>query len=441
MEAQTRGRSPSVGRPPNQRIRSSPSPHDYNGHISPTEFNNAPANHTFTSQSFSSNNLSPTSNLNYTLSNSYLDAGPQQQHFQQSQQVGQTNEFGNQTFDQPFQQNGVGLNGQQPQTQKQPQQSDQQYQNEMLNLDTNFGGYPQQFSNKQEHFTNYDSLLDPQLQPPGAGQHQQQDQSINPADIMSNMSSPQNLVPTPPNLMPINAQHSEPTSPFTHPGQQWSPNHSRHTSLDPAAAYTNGQQQEWSGMMQGPQFQGHRRAPSEHSDVSSSVAPSPFLAQSDNFDSFDQNPSPLLNPQQDSQLYQEGLGIENFNISDNHQRPSPRHSPFVSPLLSPQPGLGMAQDASFMTLSEAQNKYAGNLTPEGYANPSEQFPTLPPEQRLPSNDYGQADQYDVPQINVESAPMPQQPAMENTRFQTDMDALSPPERGKHRPTYSITKMH
>ena len=182
-------------------------------------------------------------------------------------------------------------------------------------------------------------------------------------------------------------------------------------------------------MLQGPHFQQHRRAPSEQSDVSSSVAPSPYLAQSDTFDSFDQNASPMLNPQRDNQLYQEGLGIESFSISDNNpHNHSPRHSPFVSPRISPQPALGVAKEASFMGLPETQSNFGGGFTPEGYGNQTEQFPVLPPEQRLPSNDYGQADQYDVPQINVESAPMAQQPPMENARSPTDMEALSPPEQ-------------
>ena len=422
-----------MGHQHNQRIRSSPSPHGFDGHISPTGFDTPPTNQPFTSSPFSNNDLSPTSNLNYTLSTSFLDAGPQQQPFAQNQNVGQNSTFGEQDFETSLEQNGVSLSGHQPPVNS--QQSDSQFQNDMLSLDTTFGGFPHQqpFLNKQERFGSYDSLLDPQLQPSGTLQQRQQqpEQSINPADIMSNMSSPQNLAPSPPTLMPFNSQHSEPTSPFTNSGQQWSPNHSRQASLDPVAAYNNGPQQEWSNMLQRPQFQGHRRAPSEHSDVSSSAAPSPFPAQSDTFDTVDQNPSPLLDPQQDNQLYQDGLGIENFNISDNPQKHSPAHSPFVSPRLSPQSGVGMSQEPTYIRLPEPQNKYAANLAPEGYTNQTEQFPTLPPEQRVPSNDYGQADQYDVPQINVvETAPMPQQQAIENPGFPTDMDALSPPERGE-----------
>ncbi|KAL9124927.1 MAG: hypothetical protein Q9217_005797 [Psora testacea] len=431
METQNRGRSPSAGHPPHQHIRSTPSPHNFNGHVSPTDFNSGLSSQAFTSQSFSNNNLSPTTagGITYNPSGSYFDAGAQQPQFTHSQHVLQSNDFSNQSFEQSFQQNGMTSNDQQAQSHMNVQQSNQSFQSDMLNLDNNFESFPQlrSFSGKQDQFSDNSFVLDPELQE-GI---QQQNRSINPADIMSNMSSPLNLAPTPPNFIPPNAQHSEPPSPFTNPGEQWSPNHSRNASLDPSAAYTNGHQQDWTGMLQGPQFRGHRRAPSEHSDVSSSVAPSPFMAQSDNFDASEQNPSPLLNPQQDNQLYQEGLGIENFNLSDNPpSRHSPRHSPFVSPRMSPQPGMAMAQDASFMTLPEAQNNFNVALGPEGYTNQTEQFPTLPPEQRLPSNDYGQADQYDVPQISVEPAPATRQLAMENTSLPTDMDALSPPERGR-----------
>ena len=428
MEAPNRGRSPSAGQQANQRIRSSPSPHDFNGHVSPLNFNGQPPNQSFTSQPFNDHSLSPTSggSINFNNSSSYLDAGNQQPQFLQPQSLTSGSDFNNQGFDEIFQTGGLTAN-EQGQPNFDPRESDPQFQSEMLALNTNFGGFPHQqgFNVKPDHYSKNDLFLDPQLQ----NAQQSQDQSINPADIMSNVSSPQNLVPTPPHLLQVNSQHSEPTSPFGQPSHDWSPGHSRHASLDPSAAYGNGQQQEWGGMMQGPQFQQHRRAPSEHSDVSSSVAPSPYMPQSDTFE-FDQNASPMLGPQRDNHLYQDGLGIGSFSISDDKsQNHSPRHSPFVSPRMSPQPGLGAAKEMSFMGLPETQRGFGGRLTPEGYPTSSEQFPVLPPEQRLPSNDYGQADQYDVPQINVDPAPMAHAPLMEqHPRSPTDMDALSPPEQ-------------
>ena len=366
METQARGRSPSGGHQGNQHIRTSPSPHPFNGQISSPE-------NQFGNQAFA-NDLSPTSgNINYNLQNNYFN-GQQYQY-----------------------QNGINVNQQVPSPLEQSQ-----FQSDMLNVDTRFGDFPhQQGFNKQE------ILLDPQLQG-GLG-----DQAINPQDLVSNMSSPQNLAPTPPNYM--RTQHSEPTSPYTSAPQNQSPNHSRQASLDPAAAYSN--QQEWT-MMQGPQFQGHRRTPSEYSDVSSSNAPSPYIAQGEGFD-IGQNHSPLLNPQPD--LYTDGLGIESVNISDPQQRQSPRHSPYVSPRISPQPGPGSAPEAPM--LPETQMNYNG-IMPE-YPQ-LEQFPAVQQHQRLPSNDFGRADQYDVPQINVESVPTTQ---IDNTRSPTNIEALTPPDRG------------
>ncbi len=421
MDGQTvRGRSPSVGHIPNQRIRQSPSPQNF--HTPPSDMSHAATNPAFTSQPFN-NNLSPTSGpgIQYNnLSPTYLDGPTQQQQYPQHQShVLPSNDFNSQSFAQSFQQNGVDPTHQLGQSQMNAQQSNQQFQSDMLNLDTEFSGFPQpEFNGKQGQYDNY--MIDPQL---GA------EPSINPADIMSNISSPQNLVPTPPNLMPPSTKASEPTSPFGNQTQQWSPHHSRHTSLDPAQAiYTNGQQTDWAGMLQGQQFQGHRRTPSEHSDVSS-ASHSPFMAQVEAFNNEDLNPSPSPNSQQDTKSYQEGgLGIENFSLTEQ-QRNSPRHSPFVSPRMSPQPGLGLAQENSFMPLPENQHSFGGP-GPEIYTNQSEQFPQFPPEQRLGSNDYGQADQYEVPQISVEPAMEPRQQHMEPSRFPQDYDALTPPDRGK-----------
>ena len=314
------------------------------------------------------------------------------------------------------------------------QHAGQQFQSTMLGANNDFGGDFTQtgFNDKQSQYFD-GGILDPQ----SSLNTQQQDQSINPADIMSNMSSPQNMQPTPPNLLAPNAQHSEPTSPFTNPGQQWSPNHSRHASLDPQAAFTNGNQgvqPEWN-MMQGPQFQRHRRAPSEHSDlghsdVSSSVAPSPYMLQTDNFDNFDQQASPMMRAQQDNQAYDGSLGIESFTLSEQqNQRNSPRHSPFESPMMAPQPGLGAVQDSNFMLQPEMQNNFNnGGALGDAFSDATEQFPQFPPEARLGSNDYGQADAVAPPKINVEFAGP--QSTMERPRYESEFDSLIPPDRSK-----------
>ena len=226
---------------------------------------------------------------------------------------------------------------------------------------------------------------------------------------MNSAPSPRNLMPTPPNMMP--PDHLSPTqhSPVS-AKQHFSPHHSRHTSLEPASAsFPNGQvPADWTGM----QFQTHRRAPSEHSDVSSSLAPSPYIAQQDSFDhSFDQNPSPLLNAQQDPQLYQDALGIESFTLSDPQQQPqqpgsrhiSPGHSPYMSPRMNPQQGFSMSPDQNFVLPSnDFQNNLGAGPGPELFtANPT-QFPQL--VVRHESSDMGQADSMAPPEINVELAP-------------------------------------
>ena len=425
METQQhRGRSSSAGRQSDPRIRHSPSPQNRHNQSLPSGIPTTSTN--FTAQPFDSN-ISSTAgtSLQYGLSPSYMNGSVLQPQFQQH--VLPSNDFGDQ-IGQSYQQGGLDARfGQDPSHINGPQEGPQ-YHTDPLGLGVNLPDFRQQqgFDVKQEQSYENSFLVDPQLDTP-------QQNHINPADIMSNMSSPPNTNPTPPSLMPPDAHSSGPASPIANQGQQWSPHHSRHASLDPSAAFTNGHQSaEWSGMLTGSQFQNHRRAPSEHSDVSSSVGPSPYLAQQDSFDAFEQNPSPMLNPQQDDHLYQNGLNIESFTLSETQQqRHSPRHSPFVSPRMPPQPGLGLASDTTFMTLSQANNSFNGGPGSELYTNnQAESFPPFRPEERLGSNDMGQAAQMVPPEINVEYAPTTRQQNFEPPRYeQSDMDALSPPERG------------
>jgi hypothetical protein len=419
MEGQQhRGRSWSAGQQSNQGIRHPPSPHNFHSQTSPTGI---PTTSTFHSQSFNSNPSPPTGQYNLPAV-PYLNGSAQQPQFQQH--VLPSNDFTHQQYGQSYHHSGLESDFPQEPSHLNTHQGNQQFQSDALGINPHFETFSseQDFIGKQgESFGNefmLDPSLDTNIQPQG---------HINPADIMSNMSSPQNMIPTPPNqLMPPEAHSSGPNSPISNQGSQWSPHHSRHTSLDPSAAFTNGQQpSEWAGV----QFHTHRRAPSEHSDVSSSVAPSPFLQQQDSFDQFDHNPSPMLSAQQDPQLFENGgLGIESFSLSEPHnQRHSPRHSPFVSPRMSPQPGLGMAQDAKFMPLPN--NSFNGGPGSEIYTNATEQFPQFPPEERLGSNDMGQAAQMAPPEINVEFAPTTRQLNFDPPGYENEFDALSPPVRG------------
>ena len=248
----------------------------------------------------------------------------------------------------------------------------------------------------------------------------QQQANVNPADL----SSPHG--PTSPDLLSpeSNPSPQQPPSPAsTHSqAQYYTPQHSRHQSLDPAsAAFPGG---EWQGM----QFQGHRRVPSDQSDISSNSA-SPYLGQQEVFDSIEPGHSPLLQPQPDvSQTY----GIDTFNIADQAQHSSPGHSPYVSPRLLPsQQGLGLSQD-----VMGGQNHMGQQMMgpgPEIYTTQHEdQFPEMPGmhgrNESIVSDHMGRADQFETPSINIEPAPVSRQQSFEaqETRNRSLSDALSPP---------------
>ena len=93
--------------------------------------------------------------------------------------------------------------------------------------------------------------------------------------------------------------------------------------------------------------------------------------------------------------------------------------------------MGLAQENNFMPLPQANNNFTGGPGSELYTNNQpEVFPPFQPEERLGSNDMGQAAQMVPPEINVEYAPSTRQQSFEPPRYeQSDMDALSPPDRG------------
>ena len=423
MEGQQyRGRSSSTGHQPNH-IKHSPSPHHYRDHPSHLDLDPSISNNTFNSGPFnthipSTSGPEPEFNL---VSQSFYQGSPQPPQFQQH--VLPSNDFVDSEFGQKY--DGLSSNVEGRPSQLGIQQD--QFSSSLLGgaaRGTTFEDFDHQQKEQAQAFENNFSL-----DPPFETGIQPQQVSINPAELMSTMSSPQNLMPTPPNMI-----SSDPNSP---PGQAslapdqnhyYSPNHSRQASLDPSSAQHMHAQPgaDWANMLGGSQFHTHRRAPSEHSDASGSVAHSPFLQTQESFESYDTNPSPLLNAQQDH-LYQDALGIEQFSLADaqnQQQRISPAHSPFASPRMSPHPGFGFTQD-NFML---AQNGFGGGPGPEIYTSQAED-PFRP--QRLGSGDMGQAASMAPPEINVELAPPSKQTIFEPQRPDNDLDALSPPDRGKH----------
>ena len=429
---QHRGRSSSAGNLPQNRIRHSPSPHRYNGQNLDPTFTTPE----LTSPDYSSNNALSTAGNGMQYSVPYMNGNSHSLSLQQH--VLPSNDFSDPSLTHQYDTEGTSLS--RTASQLHAEQNNQFTPNILESRE--FGDFTQdqEFVTKQGLPFDNAFMLDPQLQANIQAQHQ----SINPADIMSNMSSPQNMNSTPPNLMPpdlVSSRHGSPSP----SGPHFSPDHSRHASLDPSTAnFPNGQQPtDWAGMMSGAQFQTHRRAPSEHSDVSSSVAPSPYLGQQDSFEAFDQSHSPMLGAQQDPQLYTDALGIESFSLSDpqqqaqqhqqqqqqHHKQISPRHSPYPSPRMTPHSGFGMPQDNNFMLSSDLQNNFNGQPGPEIYTtSPSQNFGQF--AMRQDSGDMGQAAQMAPPEINVELAPPSRQSNFEPLRPENDLDALSPPERGE-----------
>jgi hypothetical protein len=222
-----------------------------------------------------------------------------------------------------------------------------------------------------------------------------QQSNVNPADL-SKVSTPQDHQS--PNLLSPENHSSpgpQPASPASTNGQFYTPQHSRHTSLDPSSAY---------GDFAGANFQQHRRAPSDHSDVSSTTH-SPFLAQAELHEPLESTHSPYLPAQQDTN---NTFGMDQFSIGDN----VPYRSPRLLPAMEAH-GLGVGQDMMM----------APSMVP------SEVYTTQPDQGHLRNqsmvSDMGQADQFAPPTINIEPAPVSRQASFGPHGEHFD-GALSPP---------------
>ncbi|KFY00992.1 hypothetical protein V490_01123, partial [Pseudogymnoascus sp. VKM F-3557] len=262
-------------------------------------------------------------------------------------------------------------------------------------------------------------------------------QSVNPADLIGDISSPPHHTPTPPQMLSAelpqtsSAQHSPSYNQHQFPR---SPGHSRTASLQPESAqFPNAQlPTDWGMLPQ--QFKTHRKTPSEYSDVSaSSAAPSPNLGLHDSFDTTDQRHSPLVHPQ-DQGIYQDLGGINNFSISDPHHGTSPlngrspAHSPQPSPRLDPQHMNQMNQQSPFM-LSMTNNGFIQHPTQDMYAQELQQFKQENEFSELGQAQQGQGPQMPPPDINIEFAPASRQNSFP-VKAPLDQDALTPPQRGR-----------
>ncbi|ETS01683.1 hypothetical protein M419DRAFT_141391 [Trichoderma reesei RUT C-30] len=240
-----------------------------------------------------------------------------------------------------------------------------------------------------------------------------------PLGDLNAMTSPHShQSPTPPQLFQPDSLQSPPFNrhQFSSP-----PTHSRNASLGPEAALLPSQIGDWTQ----PQFQGHRRTPSEYSDVSS-VAPSPHLVSSDTFDADQSGHSPLQRPA-DVSLYQEVLGIGSFSLADHgspgyHGR-SPSHSPAISPRIMPQ------------QMPDTMQPSFNLIPPNGGFDGVSGYPDLQPSHEsfpsLSGGMGGDMHQMAPPAINIDFAPTnSRQGSFEPPKSQMDQDSLTPPERGR-----------
>ncbi|CAG8925233.1 unnamed protein product [Penicillium salamii] len=253
-------------------------------------------------------------------------------------------------------------------------------------------------------------LLDPQMH-----QRQSMNQAVNPADLVSPISNSGSSHPS------QDPQHSSPgpmSPPGSTPGTYYTPQHSRHTSLDPSTAYYNPHPNpDWQSVMNNVSFQGHRRAPSEVSEVSSANH-SPYLSQHE-FDGIENNASPSLAPQSDPTLYENGLGMESFTLSEQQQQGiSPLQTPYISPRLMPQQGGEMIPNASYLSPFPAAPTDMYGMSQDDMMNMG-QLNNAP-------GDIGQASQMAPPSINVEFAPPLRNQNFDSSKPTADYDSLSPP---------------
>ncbi|KAI1259269.1 hypothetical protein F5Y18DRAFT_420830 [Xylariaceae sp. FL1019] len=378
-----RGRSPSAHRQSDIRNAHSPSPHPYQ---SPDAniglglgLDPSTAATQFTTSSF--DGYGP------NIANDYLNASQSQGYSQQQQPVADTIPF-DPTND--F-------------AQSQPAYSQGLITPDFANPGADFALFP---SSTQADQFNPTPLFGEIAQNNGA--------VLNPNDLTNMNSSQPHHSPTPPHMLK-HEPGSTSQSPSFNQQQFSSPprSHSRHVSLTPEAALLPGQA-DWTQQ----QFQGHRRTPSDYSDVSSNAA-SPNLIGQDGFDHPEHGHSPMQRPQDN--FYEGVMGLNNFSISDpNHSSRSPSHSPHISPRIMPQ------------QLPDGNQSMLLNTT---YPNPptvsymqSEVFPTLSQESSM---DQPMPQGMAPPSINIDFAPPNiKQNAFEPPRPPMDDSSLTPPERGR-----------
>lgn len=292
----------------------------------------------------------------------------------------------------------------------------------LINSNTNDYDFSQYASDNTGMQPAFDTslLLDQQQQQ--QQQHNAQNAQLMGQGDMGQMGSPHNLLSPEHHSSPGNSHTSPPIS----SGPFYSPAHSRSASLDPmSAAYmsNHNQTQEWQSMLENPSFQSHRRAPSEHSDVSSVSHHSPYAGHHESFDALE-GTSPSLGAQNDPVLYDNTLAMDSFTLSEQQQQGlSPHHSPYVSPQI---PSQDISSDAFMLSGQQnmtqfpalSQDIYAGQ--PDDAILAGIQVPDM---SGLDPNQM--SNMVPPPSINVEFAPPSRVPSF-GPGNENDFDALSPP---------------
>lgn len=233
--------------------------------------------------------------------------------------------------------------------------------------------------------------------------------NVNPADL-SKGSSPHDDH-SPGLLSPENNTSPGPHagSPGSTNGQYYTPQHSRHTSLDPSSAYGD--------PYSAAAFQNHRRNPSaDLSDGVSSASHSPYLAHAE-LEPVDQSHSPFLGAQPDTG---NTFGMDSFTINE------PYRSPRLMPSMEGQqlnmgqdllnPGITMGAPDIYTSHAEASHMRHASLA-----------------------DIGQADQFAPPTINIEPAPVSRQASFGPAGEQVE-GALSPPSGSGSKFSKSLVKL-
>ena len=130
-------------------------------------------------------------------------------------------------------------------------------------------------------------------------------------------------------------------------------------------------------------------------------------------------------PLNETNDFSNAFGMETINLADQN-RTSPYHSAHASPRISPQQtqGLGLAQDFSLTSDAGQMNGPGPEIFTTNVDNALQRLHEITSSG---ASDMGQANQFPVPTIDIEPAPVSRQASFEPEKGgDPNIDALSPP---------------